>query len=170
MGVDGFLGTTFLTGWDARMNPTKVTYKLGKLLRRPQLLIAMSESVLLLASAEVSVRLVDLSRAAQWFGATLEFTETPPSLAIDTLAMSPSERRRLAALGRVARRWPLAPRGACLRHSLAAAHVVRSRDPRLRLSVGRTSPGQIAAHAWIEVNGTAVTDPGDFEPLARRKG
>ena len=145
------------------------TIKLVRLLRRPQLLAAAGESVLLLATAEVSLRLAELPRVAQWFGATLEFTDTPPGLAVDTLDISPSERRRLAVLSRVARRWPLAPRGACLRHSLSAAHVVRSRSPRLRLSVGRTSPGDIAAHAWIEIDGTAVTDPGDFEPLARRR-
>ena len=144
------------------------TIKLVKVLRRPQLLVAVGESVLLLATAEASLRVADLRRVARWFGATLEFTDTAPGLAVGALDISVSERRRLAVLSRVAQRWPLAPQGACLRHSLSAAHVLRSRRPRLRLSVGRTSPGDIAAHAWIEVDGTAVTDPGDFEPLARR--
>jgi Transglutaminase-like superfamily len=145
------------------------TIRLLRFLRRPQLVVAVGESVLLLATAEVSLRLADLPRVARWFGATLEFTDTAPGLAVETLDISLSERQRLAVLSRVAQRWPLAPHGACLRHSLSAAYVVRSRGPRLRLSVGRTSPGDIAAHAWIEVDGTAVTDPGDFEPLARRQ-
>jgi Transglutaminase-like superfamily len=145
------------------------TVKLVRVLRRPQLVVAVGESVILLAAAEASLRLADLPRVARWFGATLEFTEVAPVLAVDRLDLSPSECRRLAVLSRVAQRWPLAPRGACLRHSLSAAHVLRSRGPRLRLSVGRTNPGEITAHAWIEIRGTAVTDPGDFEPLARRK-
>jgi hypothetical protein len=144
------------------------TIRVARWLRRPEMVVAISESLLLLASAEICLRVSDLPRVARWFGATLEFTDAPPLLAVEALNLSASERRRLAVLSRVAQRWPLGPKGACLRHSLSAAHVVRSRRPRLRLSVGRTNPGDIAAHAWIEVNGTAVTDPGDFEPLARR--
>jgi hypothetical protein len=144
------------------------TIRVARWLRRPELVAAVGESLLLMASAEICLRVSDLPRVAQWFGAHLEFTDDPPLLAIEALNLSASERRRLAVLNRVAQRWPLGPRGACLRHSLSAAHVVRSRRPRLRLSVGRTDPGDIAAHAWIEVDGTAVTDPGDFEPLARR--
>jgi Transglutaminase-like superfamily len=144
------------------------TLRLARWLRRPKLVAAVGESVVLLACAEISLRLADLPRVAEWFGATLEFTEAAPGLLVETLDLSPSERRRLAVLNRVALRWPLAPRGACLRHSLSAAYVVRSRGPRLRLSVGKRELGDIAAHAWIEVNGTAVTDPGDFEPLSRR--
>jgi hypothetical protein len=142
--------------------------RVARWLRRPELLAAIGESVLLLASAEISLRVADLPRVARWFGATLEFTDAAPVLAVDALPLSPSERRRLAVLDRVAKRWPLAPQGACLRHSLSAAHVVRSRGPRLRLSVGRRERGDIAAHAWIEIDGTAVTDPGEFEPLSRR--
>jgi hypothetical protein len=145
------------------------TKRFVKVLRRPQLLVAVGESVLLLATAELSLRVADLPRVARWFGATLEFTDAAPGLAVDALDISRSERQRLAVLSRVAKRWPLAPRGACLRHSLSAAHMLRSRRPRLRLSVGRTSPGDITAHAWIEVDGTAVTDPGDFEPLSRQR-
>lgn len=157
----GIAGTFWMT---ARTQ----TIRVAKWLRRPELVAAISESLLLLASAEICLRVSDLPKVARWFGATLEFTDAPPLLAVEVLNLSASERRRLAVLSRVAQRWPLGPRGACLRHSLSAAHVVRSRRPRLRLSVGRTNPGDIAAHAWIEVNGTAVTDPGDFEPLARR--
>ncbi len=150
------------------MTAKSQTIRLARWLRRPELVAAIGESVLLLASAELSLRVADLGRVAQWFGATLEFTDAPPGLAVETLGLSPSERRRLAVLNRVAQRWPLGPKGACLRHSLSAAHVVRSRGPKLRLSVGKRELGDIAAHAWVEVNGTAVTDPGDFEPLARR--
>ncbi len=136
-------------------------------LRRPALLAAAGESILLLATAEISLRAADLPRAARWFGATLEFTDADPGSALDRLRISPAERRRLRVLARIARRWPFAPGGACLRHSLSAAYVLRSHDPRLRLSVGSRAPGDIIAHAWIEVDGTAVTDPGDFPPFSR---
>lgn len=150
------------------MTARSQTIRLARWLRRPALVAAIGESVVLLASAEISLRVADLPRVARWFGASLEFTDARPSLEIEALNLSPSERRRLAVLDRVAQRWPLGPRGTCLRHSLSAAYVVRSRRPRLRLSVGRREPGDLAAHAWIEVDGTAVTDPGDFEPLSRR--
>ena len=101
------------------------TIKLVKVLRRPQLLVAVGESVLLLATAEASLRVADLRRVARWFGATLEFTDTAPGLAVEALDISVSERRRLAVLSRIAQRWPLAPQGACLRHSLSAAHMLQ---------------------------------------------
>lgn len=101
------------------------TIKLVKVLRQPQLLVAVGESVLLLATAEASLRVADLRRVARWFGATLEFTDTAPGLAAEALDISVSERRRLAVLSRIAQRWPLAPQGACLRHSLSAAHMLR---------------------------------------------
>lgn len=144
------------------------TIRFARWLRRPELVAAIGESVLLLASAEISLRVADLRRIAQWFGATLEFTDATPRLAVDALNLSASECRRLAVLNRVAQRWPFAPRGACLRHSLAAAYIVRSRQPHLRLSVGQRELGDITAHAWIEVDRTAITDPGEFEPLSRR--
>jgi hypothetical protein len=143
------------------------TIRLIKLVREPRKVVAISESVLLLGTAELSLRVADLPRVARWFGATLEFTDAAPNLGVSALGISPSERQRLVVLTRVAQRWPLAPKGACLRHSLSAAHMLRTRNPRLRLSVGRLAAGDIAAHAWIEVNGTAVTDPGDFAPLSR---
>jgi Transglutaminase-like superfamily len=142
--------------------------RLARWLRHPKLVAAIGESVVLLASAEISLRVADLRRVARWFGATLEFTDSAPGFAIHALNLSQSERRRLAVLNKVAQRWPLGPGGACLRQSLSAAHLVRSRGPQLRLSVGRQEGGEITAHAWVEVNGTAVTDPGDFAPLSRR--
>jgi Transglutaminase-like superfamily len=145
------------------------TIRVINVVRRPRKLVAIGESVLLLGTAEFSLRIADLPRVARWFGATLEFTDAVPSLGDHALDISPSERQRLVVLNRVARHWPLAPKGACLRHSLSAAYMLRTRKPHLRLSVGRLAVGDIAAHAWVEVNGTAVTDPGDFAPLSRRR-
>jgi hypothetical protein len=141
--------------------------RLDRALRRPEVPVAALESVALLTAAEISLRLADLPRAARWFGATLEFTDSDPGRSVELLGLSTSERRRLAVLARIARRWPLAPQGACLRHSLAAAHILRSRGPRLRIAVGARRPGEVTAHAWIEVDGTAVTDPGNYSPLLR---
>jgi hypothetical protein len=141
--------------------------RLDRALRRPEVLVAAVESVALLTAGEVSLRLADLPRVAGWFGAALEFTDSDPGRSVELLGLSTSERRRLAVLARIARRWPLAPQGACLRHSLAAAYIVRARDPRLRIAVGAQRPGEVTAHAWVEVDGTAVTNPGNYSPLLR---
>jgi hypothetical protein len=150
------------------MTARTTTIRVINVMRQPRKLVAIGESLLLLGTAEVSLRVADLPRVSRWFGATLEFTDAIPSLGANALDISPSERQRLVVLNRVARHWPLAPKGACLRHSLSAAYVLRTRKPHLRLSVGRLAGGDIAAHAWVEINGTAVTDPGDFAPLSRR--
>ena len=137
--------------------------------RRPTLVLAIVQSVALLAAAEFSLRLGTLPRVAGWFGATLEFSETPPARGPGQLPILPAQRRKLLALARVASHWPLAPNGACLRHSLAAAHLMRRHHPRLRLAVGSKSPRDITAHAWIEIDGIAVTDPGNYLPLLRSR-
>ncbi|MHB1599542.1 MAG: hypothetical protein ACYCXY_11790, partial [Acidimicrobiales bacterium] len=91
-----------------------------RLLRHPSRAGSFARALLLFAAAEVAVRTARLPSAARWFGAELEFSDTPPVRAGGTLALSPSERRRLSVLTRVAHHWPLGPRGACLRLSLAA--------------------------------------------------
>lgn len=139
--------------------------RIVRTLCRPAELLALLEAVLLFVAVEACVRTCSLPRAARWFGATLEFTATVPGREGSKLDLGPADRRALSVLARLARRWPLGPRGACLRHSLAAAHVLRARDPRLRLAVGSGKSLELTAHAWIEVDGTAITDPGDYLPL-----
>jgi len=135
--------------------------------RHPAQLATIGESVLLLGCAEIALRVASLPRAARWFGATLDLTDAVPGPRSGAVDLSLSERRKLAALARVARHWPFAPNGACLRHSLSAAHVLRSQRPALRLAARTRAPGAFTAHAWTEVRGTAVTDPGAYSPQLR---
>ncbi|MGH9105347.1 MAG: lasso peptide biosynthesis B2 protein [Acidimicrobiales bacterium] len=139
------------------------------LARRPALVVDIAEAVLLLGAAEACLRYARLGTIARWFGAALEFTDSPTGWDPSTLGLSRSERRKLRVLARVARRWPLSPQGACLRHSLAASHMLRGHRPRLRLGVAGGALEEMRAHAWLEVNGTAITHPGDYVPLLRRR-
>ncbi|MGH9106988.1 MAG: lasso peptide biosynthesis B2 protein [Acidimicrobiales bacterium] len=133
----------------------------------PKRLLAAAESLVLLAAAEVSLRFAALPRAVHWFGATLDFGDPAGERDAHPLDLSPVERHKLIVLGRVARHWPLSPGGVCLRHSLAASHVMRARQPRLRIGVAPGPRAEIMAHAWLEVDGAAVTQPRDFLPLLR---
>ncbi len=143
----------------------------SSLWRRPSQLVPLARALALFAGAELLVRFVKLPRAARLAGTRLEFTDRPPGRDPRGLGFTASQRRALATLGRVAPYWPLGPSGACLRHSLAAGHVLRSRSPRLRIAVGSTASAQLSAHAWIEVDGAAVTDPGStYLPLLEAGG
>jgi hypothetical protein len=129
-------------------------------------LCALARAVLLFGASELLVRSTSLPRAAKLCGCIIEFTDRAPGRDLEGLEIDPSQRRALAMLSRVARRWPFGPNGACLRHSLSAAYVLRSRSPILRLAVGSLETTEVTAHAWLEVDGTAVTDPGgEYLPL-----
>lgn len=56
----------------------------------------------------------------------------------------------------------------CLRRSLVAGHLLRRREPRLRIGA-RLTGGAVTAHAWLELAGARL--PGDeaegFSPLGR---
>jgi hypothetical protein len=133
--------------------------------------VALLRAVLLFSAIEVIVRITDLPRAARWLGTRLEFSERPPGGELHALDIDPAKRRSLVMLGRVARHWPFGPRGACLRLSLAAATVLRSRAPTLRLAIGPSPSIEVTAHAWLEVDGIAVTDPGrGYVPLLEHGG
>jgi hypothetical protein len=72
----------------------------------------------------------------------------------DTIVVA---RRNVARLMYV---WPLGA-GPCLRSSLVLGHLIRDRDPVLRLGVARVGH-RLRAHAWIEVDGVPVNDPEGF--------
>lgn len=59
--------------------------------------------------------------------------------------------------------WPFG-RGPCLRQSLVIGHLLRSRQPVLRLGVGEVD-GRVMAHAWIEFSGTSIGGSDWFLPL-----
>jgi hypothetical protein len=56
--------------------------------------------------------------------------------------------------------WPLGA-GPCLRESLVLGHLVRDREPVLRLGVARHGH-RMRAHAWVEIDGQPVNDPQGF--------
>lgn len=156
-----------------KRHPTATRSSLRRALRvasRPRKFAALTESLVLLLTAEAVVRLGGLNTAARWFGASVVFTHNEPGHDTRSLGLSLSQRRRLVVLARVAGRWPLSPSGSCLRHSLAAAHILRARKPNLRLGVGNSPDAKMTAHAWLEVDGIAVTYPGNYLPLVRHRG
>jgi len=119
----------------------------------------MVETVAVYVVAELGVRLVGLPRLARWLGMELALDGQPPAPLGSPVRLAPSERRRLIMAQKVARRWPLGA-GQCLRVSLVSGWVLRRHAPRLRLGVQSTREARLMGHAWVEVGGMAVTDPG----------
>lgn len=133
----------------------------------PSRVVGLIESLILLGVAEVAIRTVRIEKVAAWFGAKTVFTEPEPNSIPPPLHLRPRERTTLRVLSRVAPHWPFSPTpgGSCLRHSLAAAYVVRKHRPELRLGVSTCTNRGVVAHAWTEIRGTAVTNPGNSAPL-----
>lgn len=67
--------------------------------------------------------------------------------------LTPRERDRCALALRVVGGPPF--RATCLRRSLLLGHLLRRRDPALRVGVAKVA-GQVAAHAWIEIGGLSL--------------
>ena len=68
--------------------------------------------------------------------------------------------RARRSVDRLMRIWPFGA-GPCLRESLVLGHLIRARDPVLRLGVARHGY-RVRAHAWIELDGQPVNDPKGF--------
>ncbi len=112
----------------------------------------------------MGLRLVPLPTLARWFGVPVraDRDERP-----GTAPLAPTERRRIAVIRAVARRWPLGP-GPCLRSALVEGRALRRRQPVLRLGVaGGRSGGPLVAHAWVEVDGRPLEAQAGFLPLTR---
>ena len=154
------------------VEPRRLAASAVRILVDPVRLLALLECGVLMAAAELVVRHVRIERAAQWFGATLSFSPPDPSTELAPLLLGRWERVRLSMLARVASRWPFSPEpgGSCLRQSLAAAHVLRRRQPKLRFGVARDPVRGLLAHAWLEVEGRAATNPGYYKPLLSSPG
>lgn len=131
----------------------------------PRDLVTLGRALLLFSIAELGLRLTSLPTLCRWFGAELELSERPAGRRVRWSELSEADGAVLLMLERVGRHWPYARQGACLRHSLAAAHVLRSCGPCLRLAVGSEPTESLVAHAWIEVGGVSYTSPGQLSPL-----
>lgn len=121
-------------------------------------------AALLFACTEVGLRLTSLGRLASCMGISLGLDSSGPAPRGVPSYLSERERRLCRAVNRVTRRWPFGG-GACLRQSLTVGLILRHHHPRLRLAVGRDGAGKVVGHAWIEVDGWSVTEPGDLLPL-----
>ncbi|WP_250447386.1 lasso peptide biosynthesis B2 protein, partial [Actinotalea sp. C106] len=77
--------------------------------------------------------------------------------------LTPRDADRCDLALRVLDRGPF--NGTCLRQSLLLAHLLRHRDPVLRVGVAKVD-GAVRAHAWIEIDGASL-DPtrSDFQVL-----
>jgi len=120
-------------------------------------------------AAELGIRVVRLPRLARWLGMELDLDGRKPAPAGSPSWLTPLERRRLVMVQRVAHHWPLGT-GQCLRVSLVSGWALRQHGPRLRLGVQSTRGGQPVGHAWVEVDGLSVTDPGVPALLPMRRG
>ena len=132
----------------------------GRTPRRPQRsgpTAVAYESVLCLLvclAVEVGVRLLPLPRVAQLCGVALQSAAVPT----DPPAVLPQwSRVRIETAWRLTTRWPVGPRGKCLRTSLVTGQRLRRLQPALVIGVRRDATG-IGAHAWIVVGGGAL-DP-----------
>ena len=163
----GSPGSVSEAGGRRRAGPWLLVARALRLCVRPAWALALVESGALMGVAELAVRYVRIERAASWFGATLSFAEPAPSTEAVPVLLSRRERVSLTVLAKLARHWPLSPEpgGSCLRHSLAASYFLRRRQPQLRLGVAMDERRGVLAHAWVEVEGRAVTNPGDYQPL-----
>jgi hypothetical protein len=117
----------------------------------------------LLGVAEIGLRLQPLPTVARWFQVPLSTVPTPVPTERAWERLTAAERGEVEMARRVAARWPFG-QGPCLRLSLVEGHVLRSRHPVLRLGVANSGPA-IVAHAWIEVDGRPLDEPGEFLPF-----
>jgi hypothetical protein len=113
----------------------------------------------LLTVTEVALRLAALPTLSRCLGVSLRGSSTPaesevPKCHDPWTQLTERERRQAHLLGQIVHWWPVGP-GPCLRHALVLGHVLRRRDPVLRLGVTRAGE-EIVAHAWVEIGGASL--------------
>ncbi|WP_165492045.1 lasso peptide biosynthesis B2 protein [Egibacter rhizosphaerae] len=103
--------------------------------------------------AEVVVRVLPLRRAARLLGVPLDLQGASGAVATDRdpPPLPPRAERRHQAVVRVARLWPFG-RGPCLRESFVACRLLHRWNATTRLGIRRVGD-ELAAHAWVEVDG-----------------
>lgn len=134
--------------------------KVGSLFRTGTSPIAIIRSLVLSGLAEVALRTMPVARAARCFGCELD-VRTPPLLVegLVTPPLSRAEGRMVVAVREVAEVFG-PERGNCLRESLMLAHVLRQRQPILRVGFPTGTKGSRPyAHAWLEVSGCRTAGP-----------
>ncbi len=116
---------------------------------------------------EIGLRTTTLPRLARFVGAPLLLVhstlEESSSGGISARAVAMVQTARA-----VMRRWPFGD--SCLRVALVSGRLLRSHEPSLVIGVRRFE-GQVAAHAWLVVDGRSL-DPASasFRPIGRTEG
>lgn len=132
-------------------------------------------TVLLVVGVEIGLRTLRLPRLAGRLGVGLaQDGDVGRDGEAGAFEMTARERRRVEDVRRVLSVPGID--GTCLRQSLLVGHALRAHGPRLALGVTKRD-GQVAAHAWVEVDGWVIDDlkvyrrpPGRFVRLAPGEG
>lgn len=130
---------------------------------------ALARALAAALAVEAGLRVLSLGDLARRLGVRLEDgaahrgLESGPAPRGPADGLGPDDVRRVRAVERVFRSWPVRKR--CLRRSLALGYLLRRRRPVLRIGVGRDERGAIHAHAWIEVGGTPLGRDAHFRVL-----
>lgn len=133
--------------------------------------VATVRAGLLVSAVELGVRAIPISRLGRLLGVPLDLGPSSASVGAEAQTarddlwerLASEEQRGVEAVARVLRRWPFGD-GRCLRRSLAVGHVLRRRQPVMRIGVA-SEDGDLLAHAWIEVAGVAVGDDPRYLPF-----
>ena len=123
---------------------------------------AMVQLVAVAAAIEILLRAMPLPSVGRLLGVAFVDEDVTPLFAAPVV-LTDRERCRLRCARRIGRHWPFC-QGTCLRESLLAGYVLRHHHPRLVIGVSR-GEGSFAAHAWLDIQGRVVGDPGRFQRL-----
>lgn len=117
------------------------------------------------AAIEPLLATMPLPRLAARLGVRFGESSDAPLPRLTGAALSPAERRAVAAVTRLTARGRARDRR-CLRHALLTGYALRRHDPVLRIGAA-TRDGALAAHAWIELLGGRidVDDATTYRPL-----
>lgn len=116
-----------------------------------RLVLATARALATLAVAEVLLRVTDLPTTCRALRIALDVSSAAPARTA-TVVLPAGSRRAIRVAGAVVARWPFGD--TCLRRCLLLGHLLRRMRPVLRIGVQR-SEGTFAAHAWLEVGGSA---------------
>jgi hypothetical protein len=114
---------------------------------------------------EVCLQRTELPRVARWLNVPLE--EGPATSPTASEALGLECRRAMMAARLSLRLIHVEP--TCLRQSLVAGHLLRSKRPRLRIGAAN-GPEGFRAHAWLEIDGSRLPNDGadEYTPLSQR--
>jgi hypothetical protein len=122
------------------------------------------------ARVERALRAGGLAHAARIGGVRVGMTGSAADVGtIHQMSFTEREREQLDTAWRLLRQPPF--NGTCLRRALVGGYFVRHRDPLLRIGVTKVD-GEVAAHAWLEIDGVSLDPDGadKYAVLERPEG